>query len=361
MAQRIQTSLAQPFLIDGHELFATASVGVSIARDSRIAAEAMLRDADAAMYRAKKEGRGRCVVFNGGMHQDATEQLTLETDLRRAVVRDQLRLVYQPLVKLESGRIYGVEALLRWEHPTRGRLAPGQFIDLAEETGLIVAIGRWVLAEAFNQARVWQDAGLDLLVSVNISPRQLLEPTLSKMVWRTLRSAAIAPERICLELTESAAVGAGVPALNELKSLGVSLALDDFGTGFSSLDQMRRLPPVDSLKIDRSFVEELGGRRADSAIAGAILGIAGALGLSAVAEGIENDSQVRALREIGCGSDRVSSSPGRSSPPRSSRWSTPRRWGRCASERAAGLGRAILAGCATARTTPSPTPRSCAG
>jgi diguanylate cyclase (GGDEF)-like protein/PAS domain S-box-containing protein len=300
VAQRIQGSLAQPFLIDGHELFATASIGVSIARDFRTEAESMLRDADAAMYRAKKEGRGRCVVFNGGMHRDATEQLTLENDLRRAVERHELRLVYQPLVKLESGQIYGVEALLRWAHPTRGLLAPGHFIDLAEETGLIVPIGHWVLTEAFTQARVWHDAGLDLLVSVNISPRQLLEPTLSKVVWQTLRSSGVAPECICLELTESAAVGAGVGALNELKSLGVSLALDDFGTGFSSLDQMRRLPPVDSLKIDRSFVEELGGTRADSAIAGAILGIAGALGLSAVAEGIEDASQVRALREIGC-------------------------------------------------------------
>ena len=300
VAQRIQASLTQPFQIGGHELFATASIGVSIARDVRTAAEAMLRDADAAMYRAKKEGRGRCVVFNGGMHRDATEQLMLENDLRRAVERDELRLVYQPLVKLESGRIYGVEALLRWAHPTRGLLAPGQFIDLAEETGLIVQIGHWVLAEAFRQARVWHDAGLDLLVSVNISPRQLLEPTLAQAVWQSLGSSGVAPERICLELTESAAVGAGVAALNELKALGVSLALDDFGTGFSSLDQMRRLPPVDALKIDRSFVEELGGTRADAAIAGAILGIASALGLSAVAEGIEDESQVRALREIGC-------------------------------------------------------------
>jgi EAL domain-containing protein (putative c-di-GMP-specific phosphodiesterase class I) len=292
--------LTQPFAIDGHELFATASIGVSIACDAHVAAEAMLRDADAAMYRAKKEGRGRCIVFDGNMHEAATELLTLENDLRRAVDRQELRLLYQPLVELDTGRIYGVEALLRWAHPTRGLLAPGQFIHLAEETGLIVPIGDWVLAEAFNQARVWHDTGLDLVVSVNISPRQLLEPTLSEAVWRTLRRTGVAPEKICLELTESAAVDAGTMALTELKALGVSLALDDFGTGFSSLDQMRRLPPVDLLKIDRSFVEDLGATRADSAIAGAILGIAGALGLSAIAEGIEDESQVRALREIGC-------------------------------------------------------------
>jgi diguanylate cyclase (GGDEF)-like protein/PAS domain S-box-containing protein len=300
VAQRVQASLTQPFLIDGHELFTTASVGVSISRDPGISAEAMLRDADSAMYRAKKEGRGRCVVFDGDMHADATQRLTLENDLRRAEGRHELRLVYQPLVELETGRIYGVEALLRWAHPTRGLLAPGQFIHLAEETGLIVPMGRWVLAEAFNQARVWHDAGLDLVMSVNISPRQLLEPTFAREVWRTLRQSDVAPEKICLELTESAAVDAGTAALAELKSFGVSLALDDFGTGFSSLDQVRRLPPVDLLKIDRSFVEDLGETRADSAIAGAVLGIAGALGLGTVAEGIEEESQVRALREIGC-------------------------------------------------------------
>ncbi len=234
------------------------------------------------------------------MHDDVIERLTLENDLRRAVTRQQLCLLYQPLVELRSGRIYGVEALIRWRHPVRGLLGPGQFIDLAEETGQIVPIGRWVLEEACRQARAWQDAGLDLLVSVNLSPRQLVEPTLTADLGRTLGRTGAAAGRICLELTESAAIDAGLAPLRELKALGVSLALDDFGTGFSSLDQVRRLPPVDALKIDRSFVGELSRSPAGGAVAAAIIGISNALGLHTVAEGIEDESQVSSLRALGC-------------------------------------------------------------
>jgi len=300
IAEQIQLALTKPMLIDAHELFATASMGVSICRDHGVAAEEMLRDSDAAMYRAKEEGRSRFVIFVRDMHVDVTEQLNLQNDLRRAIERQELCLHYQPLIELHSGRIFGVEALIRWDHPIRGLLSPNQFIGLAEETGLIVPIGRWVLHEACRQSRAWREAGMDLIVSVNLSPRQLREPSLPSDVRRALRESGAEPERICLELTESAAVDAGAAPLGALKSLGVRLALDDFGTGFSSLDQVRRLPPVDTLKIDASFVEELGETRADTAIAAAIIGIARALGLTAIAEGIEHEAQVHALLAIGC-------------------------------------------------------------
>jgi diguanylate cyclase (GGDEF)-like protein/PAS domain S-box-containing protein len=298
IATRIRASLSEPFEVDRHELFVTASIGASICRDHRIDPEAMLRDADAAMYRAKDDGRSRFVIFDGDMHARASEQLALENDLRRALAREELRLHYQPMVELASGRIFGVEALLRWQHPTRGLLAPGAFMRTAEESGLIVPIGEWVLLEACRQAGRWQRAGHELMVSINLSPRQLAERSLTNIVAAAIAAGAVDPARVCLEITENAAVN--VAPLSELKALGVQLALDDFGTGFSSLNQVRRLPPVDTLKIDRSFVEELEHTRADTAIAAAIIGIAGALGLTAIAEGIEEVSQARALRELGC-------------------------------------------------------------
>jgi len=300
VAARIRASLAEPFSIADRELFASASLGVSITRDHRAVADAMLRDADAAMYRAKERGRSNFEIFDGAMRSQATERLELENDLRRAIDRDELRLLYQPLVWLRTGRAYGVEALLRWEHPSRGLLEPTQFIGMAEESGLIVPIGEWVIAEACRQASKWHKSGRELAVSINISPRQLNDHALVDVVRRTIEQTGLNPDQICLEITESAAVDAAGDRLVALKALGVRFALDDFGTGFSSLNQIRSLPPVDALKIDRSFVEELGHRSADRAIAGAIIGIAGALGLETVAEGIERAGQVEELRSLGC-------------------------------------------------------------
>lgn len=300
VAERIARSLMEPFVIEGRELFATASIGASVCRDHRVEAEAMLRDADVAMYRAKEQGRSHFVIFDGGMRSRATERLDLENDLRRALDREELRLFYQPLVELDSGRIFGVEALVRWQHPRRGLLAPGQFIALAEESGLIVRLGQWVMREACEQARRWNDAGHDLIMSINLSPRQLADPQLPTVVSHVLGSTGVRPEQICLEITESATVDTGIGPLVELKTLGVSLALDDFGTGFSSLNQIRRLPPVDTLKIDRSFIEDLGRAPADVAIVAAVIGMARALDLAVIAEGIEDEAQVRALRELGC-------------------------------------------------------------
>jgi diguanylate cyclase (GGDEF)-like protein/PAS domain S-box-containing protein len=300
VAERILSRLGEPMVIDGRELFMNASIGIAVSRDHRVKAEGMLRDSDAAMYRAKEQGRSRFALFDGGMRLRATERLELEGDLRHALERDELFLVYQPDVELATGGLHGVEALVRWRHPRRGLMAPIQFIPVAEESGLIVPLGEWVIAAACRQARVWEDAGLALSMSINISPRQLSDPQLAEVLDTALAVTGADPSRLCLEITESAAVDTGVPALAALRASGVRLALDDFGAGFSSLHQIHRLPPVDALKIDRSFVEELGRRPADVAIVAAIVGMARALQMVTVAEGIQDAEQVRVLRELGC-------------------------------------------------------------
>jgi diguanylate cyclase (GGDEF)-like protein/PAS domain S-box-containing protein len=300
VAQRITRSLTRPFAIDGRELFASASIGVSICRDHQAQAEAMLRDSDAAMYRAKERGGSNFEIFEGGMRSRATTRLDLENDLRRAIEREELHLDYQPLVSLDNGRVFGVEALARWNHAQRGLLAPSEFIPVAEDSGLIVPLGEWVVRSACRQLREWDDLGFDLQVAVNISPRQLVESNLAAVVRDSLAEFAVDPARLCLEIIESAAVSAGSAPLEELSAIGVRLAIDDFGTGFSSLDQIRRLPPVDTLKIDRSFVEDLGRRPAAHAIVGAVIGMANALHLEVVAEGIEREDQLLALQALGC-------------------------------------------------------------
>jgi diguanylate cyclase (GGDEF)-like protein/PAS domain S-box-containing protein len=300
VAERILGALAAPVVIDGNELFANASIGIAVGADSRAKADEMLRDADAAMYRAKEQGRSRFALFNGGLLLQATERLALENDLRRALERNELFLLYQPDIELAGGRVHGVEALVRWLHPQRGLLSPHQFIPIAEESGLIVGLGEWVVAEACRQLRAWHDEGHSLCVSVNISPRQLVDANLPDAVDAALDASGANPAALCLEITESAAVEASSLTLGALRDRGVRLALDDFGAGFSSLHQIRRLPPVDALKIDRSFVEELNRRPADVAILAAIIGMARAMGMVTVAEGIQNDAQVRALRDLGC-------------------------------------------------------------
>jgi diguanylate cyclase (GGDEF)-like protein/PAS domain S-box-containing protein len=300
VAKRILDALATPIVVDGHELFASASIGIAVGVDHRAKADEMLRDADAAMYRAKEQGHSRFALFDGGLRLQATERLELENDLRRAIERDELFLLYQPDVDLATGEIHGVEALVRWQHPHRGRLSPHQFIPIAEESGLIAGLGEWVVAEACRQLRSWHDEGHPLSVSVNISPRQLADPNLPNVIHSALDSSGANPAALCLEITESAAVEAGSVTLAALRGRGVRLALDDFGAGFSSLHQIRRLPQVDTLKIDRSFVEELGRHPADTAILAAIVGMARALRMVTVAEGIQNEAQARTLREIGC-------------------------------------------------------------
>jgi EAL domain-containing protein (putative c-di-GMP-specific phosphodiesterase class I) len=224
----------------------------------------------------------------------------LELDLRRAIEREELTLFYQPDVALDTGRIAGVEALLRWRHPRQGMLGPLEFIPLAEESGLILSLGEWVIHEACGQAKAWQDAGHGLSVAINISPKQLADEHLPEVLGAALLSTGADPRLLCLEITESAPVDASTPMLAALRDLGVRLALDDFGAGFSSLNRIRSLPRVDTLKIDQTFTEALGHHPADAAIVGAIVSMARAMEMETVAEGVETERQAQLIRELGC-------------------------------------------------------------
>jgi predicted signal transduction protein with EAL and GGDEF domain len=301
------TALRAPFVLDGEQRFVTASFGIAIAgpHEPERSPEALLRDADAAMYRAKERGKARAEVFDTTMRRRAVERLELESGLRDALARGQLSVVYQPEVSLESGRIVAVEALLRWEHPVHGPISPARFIPIAEQSGLIVPIGAWVLREACRQAARWnaQQGGDGVVVAVNLSPRQLGATDLAATVRGALDGASLPPDRLCLEITESAVMAdpdAAIESLHMLKGLGVKLAIDDFGVGYSSLSHLRELLPVDVLKIDRSFVDGLVLRGEDRAIVTAIVELARSLGVDAVAEGVESGEQAAVLRQIRC-------------------------------------------------------------
>jgi EAL domain-containing protein (putative c-di-GMP-specific phosphodiesterase class I) len=284
----------------------TASLGVAVSSRPGDTADSLLRDADTAMYRAKEQGRARTEVFDERTHARAVHQLRTGNDLHRALERGEFRVHYQPVVHLGDGSIGGFEALVRWQHPTRGLIHPGEFITLAEETGLIVPLGLWVLEEACSQVAAWQasrPADRDpLCISVNLSPRQLAEPTLADDIARILERSGIDPDAVWLEITESTLMHdaeSAVSALRALRSLGVHLSVDDFGTGYSSLSYLKRFP-VEALKVDRSFVDGLGREPGDTAIVTAVITLAHALGLRAVAEGVETEVQVRELRALGC-------------------------------------------------------------
>jgi diguanylate cyclase (GGDEF)-like protein/PAS domain S-box-containing protein len=305
VAERLASALRAPVDLDGQQRFVTASFGVRSACAQRAEPEELLRDADAAMYRAKELGKARCEVFDASMHERAVERLDLEGSLRCAIEREELRLLYQPQVDMASGQIAGVEALLRWEHPERGLIVPPVFIPIAEQTGLIVPIGAWVLHEACGQAAAWaRSGGRRLTVSVNVSPRQLADSDFPSTVQAALAAHDLEPGLLCLEITESAVMAdpdAAATALAELKALGVRLAIDDFGTGYSSLGQLKALLPVDTIKIDKSFVDGITDAGEDHAIVDAILSLASGLGLAAVAEGVETAEQAQELLTLGCG------------------------------------------------------------
>jgi diguanylate cyclase (GGDEF)-like protein/PAS domain S-box-containing protein len=305
ITERLLAALRPPVVLDGERRYLTASVGITLTPERDTDAEALLRDADAAMYRAKELGKARCEIFDDSMRQRAVERLELETSLRGALDRDEMRLVYQPKVDLASERIVGVEALLRWDHPAHGTIAPLKFIPLAEKSGLIVEIGAWVVREACMTAARWQSEfdRNDLLMSVNLSPRQLGATDLVDTVRSALEDARLAPGSLCLEITESALmadVTAAHETLTELKELGVLLAVDDFGVGYASLKHLKQLLPVDLLKIDKSFVDGLTTDVEDRAIVEAVILLAASLGLGTVAEGVEHAEQATALRGLNC-------------------------------------------------------------
>jgi diguanylate cyclase (GGDEF)-like protein/PAS domain S-box-containing protein len=304
VADRLASALRAPVELEGRQRFVTASFGVRSARTEIADPDAMLRDADAAMYRAKELGKARCEIFDESMRERAIERLDLEGALRHALERGELRVVYQPQVELATGRIVGAEALLRWEHPQRGLVVPAAFIPIAEQTGLIVPIGAYVLLEACQQAASWsRDRGRDLSMCVNVSPRQLADKSFAGTVEDALALSGLASERLCLEITESAVMAdpeAATAVLERLKAIGVRLAIDDFGIGYSSLSQLKALLPVDTIKIDKSFVDGVTGDGEDHAIVDAVLRLAGGLGLAAIAEGVESAEQVDALVAMGC-------------------------------------------------------------
>ncbi|HEX7299048.1 MAG TPA: EAL domain-containing protein [Solirubrobacteraceae bacterium] len=300
VAERLLDTFADPFAVQDGEAFLHASVGIALSRDGFETAEDLIRDADAAMYRAKERGHA-FELFDEAMRQDVRDRLALEAALRRGIDRGELRLHCQPLVSLADERIEGFESLVRWEHPELGLVPPGSFIPLAEETGLIVPLGAWVLREACATLRQVIDAtGMTWLqASVNVSPRQLQQPDFVAQVQGALDDNGLAPQSLVVEITESAIMEAGTGVvLRGLKDVGVRLAMDDFGTGYSSLAHLRRFP-LDVIKVDRSFVAALGDGQGSS-IAGAIVSLARALGLRTVAEGIEDEEQCHAVRTLGC-------------------------------------------------------------
>ncbi len=296
-AERIQEALAAAHDLEGTEVFATASIGVALGTPGYARAEEVLRDADTAMYRAKDRGRATHAVFHPTMHVHARARLQLETDLRRAIERGELRLRYQPVVSLESGLADGCEALIVWEHPMRGEIPPNDFIPSAEETGLIVPIGKWALEQACRDCRSW---GAKVSVSVNLSGKQLVQPELLDQVRSALSASGLDARQLRLEVTESVIMEHAGPAgllLTQLKALGVHLLLDDFGTGYSSLSYLHNFR-FDTLKIDRSFVSRLEAPGKQAEIVRTIVSLARALSMEVIAEGVENAGQLQALRAL---------------------------------------------------------------
>jgi diguanylate cyclase (GGDEF)-like protein len=306
VAERIAEAMQHPFILDSVEVFVGASMGIARANDAhsvKAAADELLRNADVAMYRAKSAGKGRWAIFQPHMHELARERLAIEADLRQAMERGEMRIVYQPIVTLSDERLAGLEALVRWQHPDRGEIPPNVFIPIAEETGLIVPLGRWVLREACMRAARWQKLlNAPLSLTINLSGRQFQEDGMLEEVEAVLADSGLPGGSLVLEITESAIVqntDTMLQRMHELKRLGIRLAIDDFGTGYSSLSYLQRFP-IDILKIDRTFVEELGVPGHDGALVRTIIALGDMMSLDTVAEGVELPRQRDHLRALGC-------------------------------------------------------------
>ena len=302
IAHRIVSVLDEPHTVQGTEVLARASIGIAIPGVDEYDGDSLLRNADTSMYSVKRTGKGSYTFFEAAMHERVVQQLQLDAELRHAVDRNEFVLHYQPIMHLATKAILGVEALLRWQHPTRGLLGPGEFIDRVEANGLIVPLGRWVLEDACRQLRRWDHRHGHIGLSINISARQLQDEAFLTDVRDAATKAGIDPRRLTLEITETALMrdtAATIHLLAELKQLGVRLAFDDFGTGYSSLSYLRRFP-VDVVKIDRSFIEDVGKGIEESALPDAIIALCQAFRIQSVAEGIELHSQLAHLQAVGC-------------------------------------------------------------
>jgi EAL domain-containing protein (putative c-di-GMP-specific phosphodiesterase class I) len=298
----ILSEMSQAFPGTTQDVFVSASIGLSLFPDDSKSAVELTRHADAAMYSAKKLGRNNYQFFTHALNEEAHERMMLEAGLRKALQRDELFLVYQPKIDVESRELVGAEALIRWNHPKLGLVAPARFIPVAEESGMVGEIGEWVLRTACAQIRTWQDMNLFPQIAVNVSALQFHQHDLSKLISTVIREEQIPAESLEIELTESAVMHdaeSSVVTLERLKQLGVRIAIDDFGTGYSSLSYLKRLP-LDLLKIDQSFVRDISSDANDAAIVRAIITLARSLGMKVTAEGVENEAQLAFLNAYGC-------------------------------------------------------------
>ena len=301
-AEVMLDELARPFPSEGQELFVSASVGISLFPDDAGSVEELIKHADAAMSSAKHLGRNNFQFYNAGMNLDVQDRMLIEAGLRTAIQRDELSLVFQPKIDLATRRIFGAEALLRWNHPKLGMIPPSRFVPVAEEAGLVGQIGEWVLNTACQQIRQWQDAGHCLQVAVNVSARQFQDYDVAELVMDIMRDTGALAQNLEIELTESAVMNdaeSSIVTLERLAALGVQIAIDDFGTGYSSLSYLKRLP-LDLLKIDQSFVRDISSDPNDAAIVRAIITLARSLGIKVIAEGVENEAQLAFLNAYGC-------------------------------------------------------------
>jgi diguanylate cyclase (GGDEF)-like protein/PAS domain S-box-containing protein len=301
-AEVMLDDLARPFPSEGQELVVSASVGISLYPDDADSVEGLIKHVDAAMSSAKQLGRNNFQFFTAGMNQEVQDRMLIEGGLRTAIQRDEMSLLFQPKIDLATRRIFGAEALLRWNHPKLGMISPSRFVPVAEDAGLVGQIGEWVLHSACRQIREWQDAGYSLRVAVNVSARQFQEYDVAELVMDIMRDTGALAKNLELELTESAVMNdaeSSIVTLERLSALGVQIAIDDFGTGYSSLSYLKRLP-LDLLKIDQSFVRDISSDPNDAAIVRAIITLARSLGIEVIAEGVENEAQLAFLNAYGC-------------------------------------------------------------